>query len=137
MKRKMAMILSISCTIVMAGSSSPVMAQEYSAADEIPITVFFDEGATREQIDRVEELIRERKEVKEILYVSSEQAWEELKDSYFQGSDVEEGFQDENPLSGSSHFKIYTEQLQDQPELAEYIENLDYVREVNCAYAIE
>ena len=71
-----------------------------------------------------------KKGSKEILYVSSDQAWEEFKDSYFQGSDVEEGFQDENPLSGSSHFKIYTEQLQDQPELAEYIENLDYVREV-------
>lgn len=41
MKRKMAMILCISGTIVMAGSSAPVMAQEYSAADEIPITVFF------------------------------------------------------------------------------------------------
>ncbi len=89
MKRKMAVILCISGTIVMAGSSAPVMAQEYLAADEIPITVFFDEGVTREQIDRVEEQIRERKEVKEILYVSSDQAWEEFKDSYFQGSDVE------------------------------------------------
>ena len=44
--------------IALGMSSSPVMAQEYSAADEIPITVFFDEGATREQIDRVEEIGR-------------------------------------------------------------------------------
>ena len=137
MKRKTVIALCMLSIAATMGSYSSVMAQEYSAADEIPITVFFDEGATREQIDRVEEQIRERKEVKEILYVSSDQAWEEFKDSYFQGSDVEEGFQDENPLSGSSHFKIYTEQLQDQPELAEYIENLDYVREVNCADAIE
>ena len=57
MKRKMAMILCISGTIVMAGSSAPVMAQEYSAADEIPITVFFDEGATRDVYKRQQKCI--------------------------------------------------------------------------------
>lgn len=137
MKRKTVIALCMLSAVTVMGSYSTVMAEETSYADEIPVTVFFDQGTTQEQIDQVEDQIRERNEVKNLEFISGEEAWEEFKDSYFQGSDVEEGFQNENPLAESSRFEVYTEQIEDQPELAEYIESLDHVRKVNCADMIE
>lgn len=137
MKRKTVIALCMLSIAAAMGSYSSVMAEETSYADEIPVTVFFDQGTTQEQIDQIEDQIRERNEVKNLEFISGEEAWEEFKNSYFQGSDVEEGFQNENPLAESSRFEVYTEQIEDQPELAEYIESLDHVRKVNCADMIE
>lgn len=137
MKRKTVIALCMLSAVMVMGSYSTVMAEETSYADEIPVTVFFDQGTTQEQIDQIEDQIRERNEVKNLEFISGEEAWEEFKNSYFQGSDVEEGFQNENPLAESSRFEVYTEQIEDQPELAEYIESLDHVRKVNCADMIE
>lgn len=137
MKRKTVIALCMLSAVTVMGSYSTVMAEETSYADEIPVTVFFDQGTTQEQIDQIEDQIRERNEVKNLEFISGEEAWEEFKNSYFQGSDVEEGFQNENPLAESSRFEVYTEQIEDQPELAEYIESLDHVRKVNCADMIE
>ena len=57
----------------------------HKVEQEVPITVFFDEGTTQEQIDAIGEQIRRRPEVQEIVFTSADDAWNEFKDQYFQG----------------------------------------------------
>jgi cell division transport system permease protein len=98
---------------------------------EVPVTVFFDEGTTQEEMDAVGALISERPEVARVEFESADEAWENFKEQYFQGSDAAEGFKDDNPLVNSSNYHVYMNQIDKQAELVAYIEGLDHVREVN------
>lgn len=99
--------------------------------EEVPITVFFDEGTKLEQKKEVRAIIEARPEVAKIEYESATEAWESFKESYFGGSDAAEGFKDDNPLVNSSNLRVYLNDISTQELLAEYIRTLDYVREVN------
>lgn len=66
---------------------------------EVPVTVFFDEGTTEEQMQEVGNLIQARPEVERVEFESAEQAWENFKDKYFQGSDAAEGLRMTTRLS--------------------------------------
>lgn len=103
----------------------------HKVEQEVPITVFFDEGTTEEQMQSVGALIQARPEVERIEFESAEQAWENFKDKYFQGADAAEGFKDDNPLVNSSNYHVYLNQIEKQTELVNYIQGLEYVREVN------
>lgn len=103
----------------------------HKVEQEVPITVFFDEGTTEEQMQSVGALIQTRPEVERIEFESAEQAWENFKDKYFQGADAAEGFKDDNPLVNSSNYHVYLNQIEKQTELVNYIQGLEYVREVN------
>ena len=98
---------------------------------EVPITVFFDEGTTDEQMQEVGNLIQARQEVERVEFESGDQAWQNFKDKYFQGSDAADGFKDDNPLVNSSNYQVYLNQIEKQTELVNYIQGLDHVREVN------
>ena len=100
---------------------------------EVPVTVFFDEGTTEEQMQEVGNLIQARPEVERIEFESADQAWENFKDKYFQGSDAAEGFKDDNPLVNSANYHVYLNQIEKQTELVNYIQGLDHVREVNLS----
>lgn len=102
----------------------------HKVEQEVPITVFFDEGTTQEQIDEIGNLISQRPEVERVEFTSADEAWEEFKDQYFQGSDAADGFKDDNPLVNSSNYAVYMNQIEMQGELVTYIEGLDHVREV-------
>ena len=97
---------------------------------EVPVTVFFDEGTTEEQMQEVGNLIQARPEVERVEFESAEQAWENFKDKYFQGSDAAEGFKDDNPLVNSSNYHVYLNQIEKQTELVNYIQGLEHVRVV-------
>ena len=97
---------------------------------EVPVTVFFDEGTTEEQMQEVGNLIQARPEVERGEFESAEQAWENFKDKYFQGSDAAEGFKDDNPLVNSSNYHVYLNQIEKQTELVNYIQGLEHVRDV-------
>ena len=103
----------------------------HKVEQEVPITVFFDEGTTQEQIDQIGNQIRQRPEVQNVVFKSADDAWNEFKDQYFQGSEAAEGFRDDNPLVNSANYEVYMNQIEKQGELVKYIEGLDHVREVN------
>ena len=98
---------------------------------EVPVTVFFDEGTTEEQMQEVGNLIQARPEVERVEFESAEQAWENFKDKYFQGSDAAEGFKDDNPLAGSDNYEVYMKDVESQKEVVKFAEGLDGVRKVN------
>ena len=103
----------------------------HKVEQEVPITVFFDEGTTDEQMQEVGNLIQARQEVERVEFESGDQAWQNFKDKYFQGSDAADGFKDDNPLVNSSNYQVYLNQIEKQTELVNYIQSLDHVREVN------
>ena len=73
---------------------------------------------------------QEGPEVERVEFESAEQAWENFKDKYFQGSDAAEGFKDDNPLVNSSNYHVYLNQIEKQTELVNYIQGLEHVRDV-------
>ena len=76
-----------------------------TAQTTVGITVFFDEQLPEEQILAAGNDIRSWGEVREVNYVSAEQAWENFKIQYFEGmEELAEGFADDNPLSGSASY---------------------------------
>ena len=103
----------------------------HKVEQEVPITVFFDEGTTDDQMQEVGNLIQARQEVERVEFESGDQAWQNFKDKYFQGSDAADGFKDDNPLVNSSNYQVYLNQIEKQTELVNYIQGLDHVREVN------
>ena len=103
----------------------------HKVEQEVPVTVFFDEGTTDEQMQEVGNLIQARQEVERVEFESGDQAWQNFKDKYFQGSDAADGFKDDNPLVNSSNYQVYLNQIEKQTELVNYIQSLEHVREVN------
>lgn len=130
-----ASILTMAACIFLVGTFYSIINNVNNIAhkveQEVPITVFFDEGTSQEQIDEIGKLIAARPEVEKVEYQSADEAWESFKEQYFQGSDAAEGFRDDNPLVNSSNYQVYMNQIEKQSELVNYISGLDNVREVN------
>ena len=103
----------------------------HKVEEEVPITVFFEEGTTEEEMQAVGEQIKERPEVARIEFESADDAWESFKEQYFQGSDAAEGFKDDNPLVNSANYRVYLNTIEKQNALSFYIAGLEHVREVN------
>lgn len=99
----------------------------------VGITVFFNEGTTDETIAKFGETLKARPEVKEIKFTSSEEAWEEMKVDYFgeDKMDLAEGFRDDNPLTNSSSYDIFLNDLENQEEFVTWLKSQDIVRRVN------
>lgn len=118
-----------------------------TAEEGVAITVFFEEDATDEQIENIGEQLRSRDDVKEVNYVSADDAWEKFKGEYFgENEELAEGFKNDNPLAGSDNYEVYMKTVEDdgknlvakskslastQKELVNFASSLDGVRKVN------
>ena len=103
----------------------------HKVESEVPVTVFFEEGTTEEEMQATGALIQERPEVARVEFESADEAWDKFKEQYFQGSDAAEGFKDDNPLVNSANYRVYLNAIEKQNALCTYIAGLDHVREVN------
>ena len=99
-----------------------------TAEEGVSVTVFFNEGTTEDQILAVKSDLENRTEVREIVYVSAEEAWQGFKDEYL--GEYADGFT-ENPLADSASLEIYLNDVSMQAALVTYIEHIDVVRTVN------
>ncbi|MFR3728789.1 permease-like cell division protein FtsX [Lacrimispora sp.] len=98
----------------------------------VGITVFFEEGLDKNKITEIGNKIKAREEVKEIKYISAEEAWEEAKKEYFGDmQDLAEGFEADNPLANSSSYTVFLKDLVDQEKVVNWLKSLDGVRKVN------
>ncbi len=95
----------------------------------VAVTVFFDEGTSDERIAEIGDEISKRVEVKNIHYVSAEEAWDSFKDDYL--GEYVESFGDDNPLADSSNYEIYLNDVSMQDSLVTYLESMDGIRTVN------
>ena len=113
-----------------------VNAMVKDAEENVAITVFFNEGISDARIQEIGEDIKKRTEVKEIRFVSAEEAWNEFQEVYFEGNEeYAKGFSD-NPLANSANYEIYVKDIAKQTGLATYLESIDGVREVKRSQSV-
>ena len=99
-----------------------------TAEEGVSVTVFFNEGTSEDEILAVKSDLEKRTEVREIQYVSADEAWEGFKEEYL--GEYADGFT-ENPLADSANLQIYLNDVSMQPALVTYSESITSVREVN------
>jgi cell division transport system permease protein len=101
----------------------------------VGITVFFNEDVDQAGIDRIgSEISSQTDMVKEMRYVSADEAWASFSAKYFSGNEeAAEGWRNnnDNPLANSAHFEVYPNNIEQQDKLVSYIQGLDGVRQVN------
>ena len=118
-----------------------------TAEEGVAITVFFDEDATKSQIRNIGEQLESREDVKEVNYISADDAWNKFKTEYFgDNADLAEGFKNDNPLAGSDNYEVFMKTAEDddasiiskskslaatQQDLVKFAKGLDGVRKVN------
>ncbi len=99
-----------------------------TAEEGVSVTVFFDEGISEDRIREIGDMINHRVEVREIVYKSAEEVWEEFKVEYL--GEYADGFT-ENPLEDSANYEIYLSDVNMQSTLVTYLESVEGVRQVN------
>ena len=103
-----------------------------NAESTVGITVFFNEDMSEDDIQKIGGEICARDEVKEVKYVSAEEAWENFKKEYFKGvEDLAEGFADDNPLAGSASYEIYLKDIDMQDDMVAWLGTVQGIRKIN------
>lgn len=101
------------------------------AETSVALTVFFEEGASEEQIDAIGTVIQDRTEVDHMEFVSAEQAWENfISENFADDPDMVESFGSDNPLADSASYEVYLKDVALQETIAGYIEGIEGVRTV-------
>lgn len=99
-----------------------------SVEEDISVTVFFEEGTSDARVAEIGDLLKLRPEVADLKYVSSEEAWEEVKETILSGD--AEGFTT-NPVANSNHYVVYLSDVARNDALVTYIKSIPEVRKVN------
>lgn len=99
-----------------------------TAEEGVSVTVFFEEGTDETRIAEIGQLIQDRPEVSEAVYVSAEETWEEFSEEYLK--EYSSGFPD-NPLKNHMHYEVYLNDVSMQSALVTYLESMPEVRKVN------
>lgn len=127
----LASIATISACLLLFGAFFSVVVNVLhivkTAEEGVAVTVFFDEGLSDEKIAQIGDMISKRSEVREINFVSADEAWDTFKKDL---GEYAEGILD-NPLADSANYEIYLNRIEDQKSLVEYLESIEGVREVN------
>ncbi len=136
----LASIATMSACIFLFGIFYSVVVNFQSVVREVEsgvaVTVFFDDGATEEQIDAIGKQIDKRVEVSRKEFVSADQTWEEFKKIYFDDAqEIADDFAEDNPLANSAHFEVYMNDISMQQALVTYLQSLDGVQEVKSSEA--
>ncbi|MCI9361102.1 MAG: ABC transporter permease [Hungatella sp.] len=98
----------------------------------VGITIFFDESLTDSEIHAIGEEIGRRSEVREMQFMSADEAWETFSKDYFAGvEDLAEGFMEDNPLAGAASYQIFLNDIAQQDEFVAYLQGVNGVRRVN------
>ena len=113
-----------------------VNAMVKSAEESVAVTVFFEEGTSEARMYDIGEDIKKRTEVREIVFVSAEEAWDSFKDVYFQGNEEYAMGFTENPLANSANYEIYLNDISQQSNLVAYLENISGIREVKQSQSV-
>lgn len=104
----------------------------YNAESNVGITVFFEKGISKQQIDEIQEEILACKTVEKVVYISAEEAWEKFqKEMYGDDEKIEDTFGGENPLKDSASFEVYLSDVSNQESIIHLIRKIDGVRKVN------
>ncbi|MBR1478248.1 MAG: permease-like cell division protein FtsX [Lachnospiraceae bacterium] len=99
------------------------------AEEGVAVTVFFEEGTSEAEEEKIGQDIAARIEVSKVEFHSADEAWAEFGPAYF-GEDYQEGFP-ENPLEGMENYSVYLSDVSMQDALVTWLESIPEVRKVN------
>lgn len=109
----------------------------YNAESTVGITVFFDEGISKEQIDLIKGEVEACKTVERVVYISAEEAWEKFQREMYSGKgNIKETFQGDNPLKNSASLEVYLSDVSNQESIVNLIQKMEGVRKVNSSNSI-
>lgn len=107
----------------------------------VNVVVYFQEGADQATIDTIGVQIASKTSlIKQIDYVSADQAWDEYIGEYLNLDENDEDAKEraknlinpnDNPLANSAHYNVYVNRIEDQDAVVEYIKTLEGVRDVS------
>ncbi len=100
------------------------------AEGTVGITVFFDDGLSNDDIEMIGNEILMDTRVLSIEYVSAEKTWEQYKEENL-SEELAESFGDDNPLENSASYTVYTQKVEYQIPVADYIRGIEGIRQVN------
>ncbi len=92
------------------------------------VSVFFEEEISQSKIDQIGEKIKQREEVYSISLITPEEAWESFSKEY--PEELVESFKNDNPLANLTSYFVALKKVENQKQLASYIESLEGVRHV-------
>jgi len=102
-----------------------------TAEEDVPITVFFEEGTTADRMKAIGEEIASDSRVKSVKFTSAEEAWADYQNTYFsENPELAQGFANDNPLAGSDNYAVYLNNVEDQQDVASWIGTIEGVRSV-------
>ena len=102
--------------------------------ETVGITVFFDKELSEEEILDLGSQIGLRDEIREMNFVSADEAWESFQKEYLQGAeDLAAGFIDDNPLANMPSYEIFLKDVEQQGEFVTWLEQQPGVRRVNAS----
>ncbi len=92
------------------------------------VSVFFEEEISQSKIDQIGEKIKQREEVYSISLITPEEAWDSFSKEY--PEELVESFKNDNPLANLTSYFVALKKVENQKQLASYIESLEGVRHV-------
>ena len=102
------------------------------AQDSVCITVFFEPETSEADIQDLGKRITDWEEVSHVDYTSPEEAWEKFKQEYFKNEpELADGFANDNPLATSASYTVYLTDITYQQKVAERLEAMTGIRQVN------
>lgn len=106
-----------------------------SAESLVGFTVFFDENTPEERILEIQEEIRLRSDVAEVIYISAQEAWETYKTESL-NEELSATFGSDNPLIDSASLEVSFSDVSRQKAVVSFVESIPDVRKVNHSESI-
>ena len=100
----------------------------------VAVTAFFEPGTTDSRIAEIGLELKGRSDVKNVEYISAEDAWNRFKGEIFEGQqDLVDSFGTDNPLADSASYEIYVKDVTKQKALVKDLKKMDGIRKVNSS----
>lgn len=106
-----------------------------SAESLVGFTVFFEESTTEERMLEIQEEIRLRSDVADVIYISAEEAWENYKAESL-NEELSATFGSDNPLIDSASLEVSLSDVSRQKAVVNFVESIPDVRKVNHSESI-
>jgi cell division transport system permease protein len=100
----------------------------------VEISLFLKEQVTKDEVADLEDEITNMPEVTEVVFVSKQQALEEMRDNFGEKSDILAGLEEKNPLPDA--LRIRTSTVEQVAPLAAELENYDEVDQVRYGQGV-
>ncbi len=128
----------IACLFLFGIFYSIILNMEHEVKDiqsSLKVSVFFDEGASEEQIAQIGTEIMKLENIANMNYISADVAWKGYIEDVYQGDNeyVDSVFGDDNPLANSSSYEISLKDVSRQDVTVKQLEAISGVRKVNSS----